>query len=400
MLTNAQAQVPGLSRSDKTRIVTYAKEAWAEAQQKESTLSIHTKKVSMDGGNSRFFPKIFKRQYAVKNYGTVKTPDTAQNVSMREIITQEFHDALSIDPGDLIGTATNILENAKSQMMPAQGRLIDQIILSALVSPARETTSQAAANRNSALGAHANFIKATVDTETQYKNSLWVKSIASTGVKTFESDDLDNIRYIFSIREIDSSICCTLTPELELILRKDANFINAENRFTAAIGGDPYRSGLMANQRHFMYKGFNFVYTFLDRLPVLSAANIAETATVANLTTTATAQVRGLDVREKGLDSRTTAQTAGAVGANNAGGLRAGTGRATLLSKDVIHFWNPEAVYVASRDDLIFNREDELPLFSYAKQVYSRVSYGAMVIDDAHVLSLALTANVTAIRAS
>ena len=81
--------------------------------------------------------------------------------------------------------------------------------------------------------------------------------------------------------------------------------------------------------------------------------------------------------------------------ASDASGGTAGDYRCVSVKREnLAYIWIPSALYFADRADRTLISDDMLTEQSLAKQVYSRVNFGSMLIDDDYSMVLVLDGNI------
>ena len=363
-------------RSLGVKMATFAAETWSAAQQEMSALKAYTVSKSLDGGTFKLFPVAQKRTVREKASGVIDTPRTAQSYIRRGMFSKSYHDANAIDADDQADAQVDVLEDSKMQMAKAFARTCDSVILSALVDPVQETED--ASEDGDGL------LTSVVDLNKRYRNNAFAKVGATGPIAAFGGDDLEDVGYIFASRDVASKLCATLTPELQRILRKDADFKNAESIYATRDTG-----GMV---KDIPYKGVTFISVSNDVLPIISDKNIGSGANT-NRNTAQSIQVRSLSESDSVAphlsDARLSkAQLKTATSAN--------TATISCRSIDIAYFWAQEALYFTSRDELNFARLSDLPEKSEAKQLYMRVNFGALLIEDAQGLIVPIKGTVTA----
>lgn len=358
------------------KMAAFAAETWSAAQQEMSALKSYTVPKSLDGGTFKLFPVAQKRTVREKGAGVVDTPRTAQSYIRRAMFSKSYHDANAIDADDQADAQVNVLEDSKMQMANAFGRTADSVILDSIVSPVQETEDAS----EDADG----LLTAVVDLNKRYRNNAFAKAGAAGELAAFGGDDLEDVGYIFASRDVSSKLCATLTPELQRILRKDADFKNAESIYSTRDTG-----GMV---KDIEYKGITFIKVSNDVLPIISERNIGSAAN-ANRNADQAIQVRSLK------ESNNVAPHLSAARLSKAqlkAATEADTATVTCRSIDLAYFWAKSALYFTSRDELNFASMKELPEKSEASQIYMRVNFGALLIEDAQGLIVPVKGRTTA----
>lgn len=376
-----------IQKADGTRglaikVIGYANEVWSEAQAKESKFKQATASKNIGMANYKLFQIAKLREAQRKGGGVVLTPRQTQEFDRRALFSESYHDSEVIDPDDEVDNQADILEVARSQMTKAFARICDRVILHSHVDPVQESEDSTADASN------ANIITASAALNKRWRGNAFAKvegAAANAALKAITADDLEDIGYIFAKRDVEAKIVATLTPELQRTLRKDPDFKNAENTYATRDTG-----GMVKNIE---YKGITFIQCSESVLPLISNTNIGGAAAG----TRATAQkiaVRDLATAENVNPLLSTARVTKATLKTQ---TSAKSAEVTCRSTDLAYFWASEALYFASRDSLVFGSLDRLPNQSLAKQLYMRVNFGAMMIDDDYALTVPVRGTVSVV---
>ena len=400
-ITTVAEQIATNNRLDQTRTVSYAKEVWSLAQSKYSKLeAMGCKKVSIQG-HAQMIRRRHRRTLTPKSAGVVATPYKAHSWDRRLLMTNSFHDATLIDPDDISESQADLFGDVMAESANALGRLTDQVILDAIVAPvivekppltftSDELSGSGAIGSTDAAQGDAQRRSQTGRIETQVKDVVFFvhgESSDSANAKIFEAADLDLVLQVFRKRNMDTvNLVCTLTPEMELLMRQDVQFQNAENRHNEGLG----RISDVGSS--FRYKGINFIPINEDALPVLQGSGVD--AGVSNK----------FVLRGRNLKTRlTSAQSKGRlVSALPAAGASTGLGGAEMQdvelahSEDVVFFWDGQAIYKTERPELSMQKRDENIELSHAQQSYMRVNMGAVCMDEDYVMVVPLRGTRTA----
>lgn len=419
---NASVNTDNVSRGKSIKIINFIDETWSDSQQtKSSYRSLGTTTVSLKHANFDLFPKRKKRGFVEKAGGVVATPVQEQAYTRRALYVKTFHAATQADLGDLVDNQSDMLADAKVELMNDMGRITDTIILSALIGNSAESddASTSGVRPNSDLTAQVNLSERVRLPFYHAKGKVTVAKAATsttpavvgkTEVK-FDTDTIEDILYVFAIRDMMGDLCATLTPEVRRILRKDKDFKDADNIFA------PMKRSVDDSREGFNYKGVNWITCSQSVLPIISQKNAGLTAR-GTLTLESDTALPSVDV---GVDSglgRTRSFAASAIDAADRGKIANRRSEAqvpneetagyttdaysdtelktvTCKSKDVLYIWGKSAVYFAERPQENFAADAELPLFSHAKQGYVRINLGAMLIDDDHAIAVPVKGLIT-----
>ena len=223
---------------------------------------------------------------------------------------------------------------------------------------------------------------------------MWAKASSGVGpIAELNSDDLEDIAFIFGQRDVEDTLVATLTPEFRRILRKDADFKNRESVYSRDRASDSPHKGIE-------YKDIMFVSCSRTVLPTLGTANAGLT-NAANIEADVDVIVRdlggsGVANHRAGLGSGLINTAAKLKDATDIEGNALGGTAAVVRTKSsqMAYFWVPAALYFAKRDSLTFTRKAELHDQSFANYAYSRINFGATLIDDDFALAVPLKGTV------
>ena len=379
-------------RSEQIKIATYGREVWAMAQQKVSKYKMHTVMKQLDGGNFKLFSKNTKREYSEKAGGMQDSPVSQLGKSRRALFTKSYHVGLAVDKDDLVDNQFDLESTARMEDENAAARLCDRVILDAQIGAVYESTDSDSSLRGGGQ------ITATIDLEKKYRANVWAKAGGANNspIAALTADDLEDISFVFAQRDVEERLVCTLTPELRRILRKDADFKNRENTYQRDMVNTSPHSGIE-------YKDILFVPCSREVLPLLGTRNIG-LANAANKEAAVDVIARDFQATDPsdvanhraGLGSGLINTPAKLKAATDIEGETLGGKAAVVTTKSsgMIYFWVPAALFFAKRDSLNFTRKAELHDQSFANYAYSRVNFGATLIDDDFSMAVALTGRV------
>lgn len=391
------------TRGQNIKLVSFAREAWAEAQQKDSKFKVlGTRSVSMNGENFRLFTRRKKAVYTKREGGPQLTPsDSYGHKARRALFTESYHTATQADIDELTDNQVDLLMDYRQELVYAQGRLCDRIILSSLLHNVNQEVQFAAVDRKKQILTQISLERRAKD------NVFCAADVAaadgsSADIGSGFADLLEDINYIFATRDvIDEKPVVTLTPKLQRILRKDMDFKNAENVFSKMKGTVSMPNEVID------YRGFDFIPCSNSILPeaheatgqvadgyvtarVLSASHVD----VVDYVATGDLQ---LDPETSGNAAKTRAAQAALYGTDADGNAiltEADYRVIKVAPTDLAYIWIPSAVLFSTRMDRSIMTNDILPEQSQAKQVYSRVNFGATLLDDQFSMVLAVGGSV------
>lgn len=377
-----------------------AAESWTRAQQKVSKLkSIGTTMVSAEG-TWKSYDRVQKREFAAKkDLSITDTPSVPQEHDRRFLITRTYQDAFQIDLDDIVDSAGDIISDGEREMEHAAGRLCDRVILESLVVPILVDTGADKSLADPTLAASAatttqsaGLLSFTTNFSVRVQHNCFALKDPTTKGDLVDSKSLEDILYIFRKRDaIDDrgELCCTLTPELARILRKDPDFNNAERNLRPSEGiQNPFGS--------FRYRGIMFITISESVLPKLTSRGTLLGGTTANTIVVHSPKKKvvgavthdSFDIPESGrlVDSTPATYTLAKAQANDPQAVEidvSGPG-------DLAYVWHSRAILFGVKEKLTFSRRDELNMKSYAKQTYMRVNLGAVCIDSDYSMSFAV----------
>ena len=415
---------PGTARGELLKRIGYAQGLWREAQAKESVTRAHVTTVDMGGMNYKTFKRTHKRRFRERSYGIDLVQDYGQDYTRRALFTKVYDDALRADMTDLFDNDGDIFADAATETRSAMARLLDEIVLKSIVERTQEVRRTNAPDGEfgtNSLGAASDLVG--VMREVTYADihpmaggtgstPLAPKAAIATGVtvgsvatkarflgddavvRRTNADTFTRLTVGLKKKDVRSEICMTLTPQLREILELDEKFQNAENIYNGRAEG--------ATKGDFTYRGIMLKDISPSVLPDLSNTASQHTAgkiTVRPLQTIHLnlAEREGTGLLAKYNYEATAAKTTKARAADgdiNGAGASTAAGKAFDWEKDynvaqisvdkdeLVYFWAKEAIYFASRDELMRSFRSDLPEFRHAEQQYDIVSFGAMCIDD------------------
>lgn len=399
-ISNTISDGDKLTQGKAIKTIAFASESWSRAQQEDSRLRADAVRTVQMDGNWKAFRRIDETEFVRMDKAIEPTPQVPQTYDRRVLVTDSYHRALQIDPNDLVDSQGNVLEDAAMQARKAMGRLCDTVILESIHGRVLtlDDTVRTAQDRGGstfdtdASGANS-LLSFASQVQVKYQDNLFHFGTpkAARG-ELVSAVGLEDVLNVFRERDVLDDIVCGLTPRLSKILRKDSEFRASERIFRPS-------EMVQKSAKGWEYADIRFIRISKAVLPKLSESNVLPKATVASggareLRVYARA-LSGTDLEAK---ESTTAGTV-RVAANSdhsaqkiVGGTALGsaTGYDELEladAQDIAYFWAPAAILFASRDSLMFSREDERRDYSYAKQQYMRFNIGALNIDPDYCLA-------------
>ena len=373
------------------RKVTFAQKYWKAAQQTQSRLNDVVTHEEMNS-SMKMIDGVEKIDFKAKQGGIQSTPEATLKTNRRALVTNEYDGSIRLDKGTISDSTIDLLNASKEEFMNAMGRLKDEVILQAIVDPAfegKDATKPAGDTRvrQSSLLATDKIFKDIMFSKTKTAAAKNRGAEVKTDQDDFSADDLESVIRIFAGREVDEELFCTLTPALREILRRDADYKNAESTYQANNTSDK-----VDYRRDFNYRGINFRSTFTNRLPILNSGNVGRLA-YANATRATTIEIACRNLADSEDGGKGSTRTAVAT-VRVAGELE----MTECKASDVVYFWTKNAIHFGEVLSNTFSSEDDLPLLSYAKQVYYKVDCGAVAVDDDRLLGVVLKGKTRGIK--
>ena len=398
----------GAKRGGDHLVAAYANEVFQAAQQMESRL-IGTCEMKSIEGSKKLFDTSEKLTYKTRRGGVRPTAFEAQVTGRREMHLRHWELATIVSDVDQYGSSIDLLQAYRKDLMSAQGRLIDSVLLNAMIGPAViEDTSTAAvfnaagpgastAAESQKLGSILNNDDFHYTSVVEYKrrSNLYAALIKSganypdTGnaekAFRFSSDNLTDITYIFQKRDVMDEPCATLTPEFKRILYKDNDFKDNEQVFR--VGGD-----VNMQISAISYKGFKLIPVSQDILPKLGTHNVVRSV----VGTSSGLLIKNLnaDAVVAEPDIQSDFEVGAAVDADSA--IKVGVSRIDLTDAELerasnfmVYFWCPKALYCSTSGVAKF-RSEEIQDLRYDSAIYSIVPVSGMLIKEEYALQILL----------
>ena len=383
-------------RLSQTRRMEYSEGLWTKSQSMDSKLSTTVSSDTISEA-MKWYSRTDRRDFQVREAGIGPNPYKRHGFDRRALVTQAYEDAYIADSQDLLVSDQDPFAVVEQQLQYALGRLTDQVILQSMTNKVIVERSPVERSLDNG-GKIDNFQDATLTDKKRHftgqgqsletKQITFLPSRLMTGNDSAKveltfggqsatvkpMDDLEEVMNVFRKREKTGvNLYCTYTPELQLRLRTDNEFKNAENIYngmdiikpTQGMGGA------------FMYKNITFVPINEDALPLLSSAGGIETA-VSGTGTAAEATIRCRSMRASDVRGKTaTSQPA-----------KSATNREVtkVQTQDLVYFWEKDAVKIAKQGTpKLAQRFTEVRL-RLAPAMYSEVRLGGVLMDEDCVL--------------
>ena len=232
--------------------------------------------------------------------------------------------------------------------------------------------------------------QAVVQSKIQFRQNLYVQLGATTAkgddLGDFEADTLELIRNVLWQREIMEMPYVTLTAALSLVLRRDKDFKNMEQRFSPTGNINDSISTIE-------FHGFKFVPVAPSVLPLTDTSNIIDSSQAAkehyiiarslNSDGTTVSEPRLIDnMGHKAATGYTEHTIQKGVYALKAESL-------DQVSRHLVHIWFPEKLYWADDGPGMLRVDNRVDL-RHATTIYSMFTAGAMLIDEDYSMSILL----------
>ena len=380
-------------RLSQTRRLEYSEGVWTKAQSMDSKLSAT---VSHDSINECFkwYNRTAGREFVAKAGGLVATPYKAHGFDRRGLLTKPYHDAYIVDRDDLTVTTVDPFATVKQQLQYAHGRLTDRVILQAITDRVIvETTGKEEVQEDFSTAATRSDAKRHYTGQGMSllrKDICFLPKSKATGNDSAKADlafagntldDFEEIMHVFRKRlKSGTKLYCTYTPDLQLRMRTNPQWKNAEDIYNGSQQQEASKSGM-----GFTYKNVTFVEINEDALPDLDAVDgITQATAGTGADKTATLRCRIMNNKDvKGKAAATLpakASTAGAVVRDVE----------EVSKEDLVYFWEKDAVKFAKQGPAEIGETFDEVRLSMAKGMYSHVRLGGMLMDEDCVLVVPL----------
>lgn len=429
------------ARLDHTRLISYDRGMWSTAQSKMSVMASHFKSETIEG-QAKWYHERDQRQWERKLSGMQRTPLKGQGYRRRLLQTFTYHDGAVLDTDEQnTESLVNYFRDVAVERAHSLARLIDKKMLQAFVDPViyeGDASPKAANYVGPDQTGQNDYAAPTVADEKKHITALgynqarrdiaFVKkqtadiASSSEGTAVFKPVDLEDVRKIFLKRNLSGTLCMTLTPNLQTLMRKDMDFFNLENAYQSnqATGAAPGQG--------FTYRGIKFIGIQEDQLNRLEENTGQVGVDRADMGvgdgTDYKVSCRTLDIDDSALLRGRAVTNSTAMGYLNAatgtdgqnkGTLDDGTAGVDAVSSDlqkqrsqlmkgetrhfvtcntenVVYAWmkggigNP--LMFARRNQLTARKMAELQEWSFAKLDYAKRSFGALIRDEDYVMMI------------
>ena len=392
-------------RNNQHQTLSFADSVFEAAQAKGSLLMSATKKVSMKG-NKQLFDVEKSIDYKIRRGGVLRTKFDGISTERREMESRQYDRAIAVSRVDEFTSSLDLLMSFKRQIINAQGRLLDSVILNGLITRAvKENVSIEATyksdNDRSSLDEKLGDV---INNDSLYyqsvptlerRDNMYAKfkrtaagavDTSGTALEDFDVDDLTDILHIFRLRNVTEEPVATLTPEAQRVLYKDTDFKSSERVFK--IGGT-----LDSLEGALYYRGIKWIRVQNDILPSLDIHNCAYARV--NATGNRFFAVKPIDeaspVSEPGMhvvpSSIPTSVASAATTALAVRSMTVASGQLTALQNAAVYFWVPKALYCSTSGGPRIMAHGDLQAYREDPYIYSSVPVGAMLIQEDFALT-------------
>ena len=399
-LATAQA-----SRNEQHQTLSFANDVYAAAQARGSMLMPAVKKVELSG-SKQMFDVEQPVDYKIRVGGISKTVFDKQVTSRREMQSRQWHASVAVSRIDEYSSSLDLKMAFKRQLINGQGRLLDFVILNAIVEPAvLENKATAAVYDRTAKDELKNKISDVIGPGTlhyqstvkvQEKTNLYANFTSAGAVDDFDVDTITDLRHLFRLRNQTGTPVATLTPEIERVLMKESDFKSSERVFK--IGGS-----IDSLTEAINYRGINWVRVQPEVLPDLSIDNIGYGGTGTEATGTVQYLCRSLNAAAPRSEPRLVDRPDARRGVAAASSIRVGSfgltvagGNRDTFSAHACYIWMPRSLY-CSTSGVSHMKEGDLQAFREDPYIYSTIPASAMLIEESAAivyLSKGFTATV------
>ena len=403
-------------RARDNQVIDFSREIHMSAQAMGNSIQKYTTKKSFSG-NFKVFPVVDPVKYNLRPGGVQRTKYDKMSTERRCMFKKTWDLALIQDLEDRKGTDIDFLRSFRTQLIPAQARAQDELCLYSLIGPAQKTdenatkiaasypnpdpsvipsTASADADQAAGLAVPTFGYQAVVQSKIEFRQNLYVQLAETTAgalddakgksLGDFEADTLELIRNVLWQREIMEMPYVTLTAALSLVLRRDKDFKNMEQRFSPTGNINDSISTIE-------FHGFKFVPVAPSVLPIADTSNIIDSHVSGD------AQyiiARGLNINDVVTEPRLIANMShSAEGGYTAAKIQEGAyalkcakGEAQI-SRHLVHIWFPDKLYWADDGPGMLRVDNRVDL-RHATTIYSMFTAGAMLVDEDYSMTILL----------
>ena len=404
-------------RARDNQVIDFSREIHMSAQAMGNSIQKYTAKKSFSG-NFKVFPVVDPVKYNLRPGGVQRTKYDKMSTERRCMFKKTWDLALIQDLEDRKGTDIDFLRSFRTQLIPAQARAQDELCLYSLIGPAQKTdesatkiaasypitatsanpsTTSASADQAAGLAVPTYGYQAVVQSKIQFRQNLYIQTDktaagvidddADSPIGEFEADTLELIRNVLWQREIMEMPYVTLTAALSLVLRRDKDFKDMEQRFSPTGNINDSISTIE-------FHGFKLVPVAPSILPIADTSNIIDSTVGGNhyliargletLEGTVVTEPRLIDNMSHGADD-----AAYDVDKIQQGVYALKADSRAKISRHLVHVWFPEKLYWADDGPGMLRVDNRVDL-RHATTIYSMFTAGAMLIDEDYSMSILL----------
>lgn len=399
----------GASRKEQLKRISYNNKLWREAQATQSSLIPNVMQADIDG-SFEIFDRFKKREVVLKQGGVQATPYKKGRADQIVVSSRSYHDADIQDMDDAVEGPVDYFAATMTEMSSAMARKADTAILCAftlqnrLLKADKQDSTSLITEPNPEPEPFDRDVMFIPDaTGTASTLSEVTTNAAATRQTILNSDSLESLRLLFRKRDVMGQICITLTADLAIILRRDSDFKNAENVYKSQTA-----AGASIGQG-FEYKGFKFVDVSDQVLPTVFSGGKGAVDSIEDNGETLRVACREIKIGkprayyqsqdlEVAASITTNVLTTRVAQHNKAYKKREDLADSAadiveaadyklieVTPSDLAYVWVKKAVLFVQRPKLSMVEESKNVNLSYAKQIYMRRNFGALVKDDDYV---------------
>ena len=405
-------------RARDNQVIDFSREIHMSAQAMGNSIQKYTAKKSFSG-NFKVFPVVDPVKYRLRPGGVQRTKYDEMSTERRCMFKKTWDLALIQDLEDRKGTDIDFLRSFRTQLIPAQARAQDELCLYSLIGPAQTTDENATkiaasypntypsadpsiasadADQAAGLAVPTFGYQAVVQSKIQFRQNLYVQldkakqdiavptTASGDALGDFEADTLELIRNVLWQREIMEMPYVTLTAALSLVLRRDKDFKDMEQRFSPTGNINDSISTIE-------FHGFKFVPVAPSVLPIADTSNIIDSSQAAKEHYII---ARGLNVNDAVTEPRLIDNMShSAEGDYTAALIQEGAyalkceKEASQISRHLVHIWFPDKLYWADDGPGMLRVDNRVDL-RHATTIYSMFTAGAMLVDEDYSMTILL----------
>ena len=409
-------------RGKEILITAFHKQVTHEAQARGSNMLPATTHVTLSGAVDLFNIQA-PVEYGLAAGGVHKTVYSKFEDSRRAMFVRHYEYAGIQDSRDSRMTAYDQLQSLQPRLAKAQGRVMDQVCLDAIIASAVLTNdsdvvtagSQAntgvdplatTASGYDAWAASSQLAQNTFQSVIKYKykarDNMYFNikktaagvadDAAEAGVGNFNTDTFVDLNHIIDLRAARDrgKYCISLTPELNRRLKKDVDFKSSEQVFD--VGGS-----VRSMSARMVYHDFVFIPIENQVLPTLNPRNLIVNYSAAAGSPVVPAHysffARALNIDNpivepyvgRDLQAVTSVDPTDVID----GAYKMKTESLTSTARHLVYIWSPECLYWSS-SGITKMRQTENQDLSFAEMLFSSIPCSAMLIQEDYAMTYLL----------